>query len=392
MLSSSSGITLSPIELNSPTSTAPIDSGPSSPTQFTLPTSHFALSEPTTLATASVCRQPVSEALPNNRTPSMYSSQPTSRPATTDSLPTSAASQTKGLNEHGKRVHFEPREFTPSKTRHSVTDGKPSSPPVLSTSAILGPVSNDNPHPPTMLTLRNLDFGTSVVQHDWWGDLVGKHADAESVRETTLTTQRQDALENTFGLYKDYRKAYTSYNMPVLKFLIACIYIHHTHIRLRPALASSDNHLPVHPYLWDDYIRCFTTRFPAYVVACQEQDRVPMTCLTYYNTRIKVPEFTAMVVTQSSLENFVRKDSVQWIYRIFGATATTLLADIKVSQDREQHIRLQAAASLKVMDQELAELDKKRGELGRRRFYAQKLEEYCRARIAGSECEVSHHV
>ncbi|TAQ91153.1 hypothetical protein B7494_g501 [Chlorociboria aeruginascens] len=103
--------------------------------------------------------------------------------------------------------------------------------------------------------------------------------------------------EQSASLYQKYKEAYPTYNGSPRDFVRVLVYVEYL---------SSINKL-VHPFLWDDFIRAFSTEFESYVKRVRESGEEPVTYFVYYNRNV-VPTFNKFIITEDNLKDYLTQN------------------------------------------------------------------------------------
>ena len=306
------------------------------------------------------------------------------------------------LNEHGKRLQSPTEQVSPaSRTRAWENEDTLS---VTSPAGSIGGTSDEeyeaggdcSPNLPKYPSLS--DLASVIISHNWLLYLV-EHDAAERIlmggsKESPLNSLLEAQVDSMFPLYGTYRRAYLPSAAPaaVRKFIIACLYLHYTHIdTAQPGQSSATSiretkqYDQLHPFLWDDYIRCLTILFPRYLCQCQIEGIVPMSAIQYYQTRVERPLNQSQVLSIASLKAFVSSEAVQPLGAIFTREVVVLQADLMVRRTMIDEQLRAAVANRQRVELEMELLKQRERDLALRRERAAAYEAYYDARSTGTE-------
>lgn len=252
---------------------------------------------------------------------------------------------------------------------------------------------------PALMSPPLSDLAAVVIFHEWSQDLRDNDEDtwfmiggAKGMVLDSISSPI--GVDSVFPLYGMYRGAYGSC-APPQRFIIACLYLYYTNIdTAQPGQSSTSSILQtkqynqIHPFLWDDYIRCFTIAFPRYVSECQIGGRVPMSVIQFYNTRVPTPKNVRQVLSAQSLGAFVLSAAVRPICALFTKKIVELQATVMAERAREHNLLRAAVAERKTVEQELEMLKAKEHDLMVRRIRAERREAISTAIGTGAECNL----
>ncbi|KAI9743601.1 MAG: hypothetical protein M1818_002917 [Claussenomyces sp. TS43310] len=135
----------------------------------------------------------------------------------------------------------------------------------------------------------------------------------------TASEQEEPITKN---VWESYRLAYPLYGESLTSFVKSCVYITWL-VQIKNA---------PHPYLWDDFVRAFSTEYPMYVRRSRDLNQRPVPGVQYYNTYVSSPIFKKGVITPSTLSEALALNSER--------TATAWRSFLGNSESNSQHISL----------------------------------------------------
>ena len=307
------------------------------------------------------------------------------------------------LNDHGKRLQSPTEHVSPASRRRVFACENEDTLSVSPAGSIIGTSDEADeaadgctPNPPKYPPL--FDLASVIITHDWLQRLVEHDADTAILmggsKERPLNSLLQAQVDSMFPLYGTYRRAYLPSAAPaaVRKFIIACLYLHYTNIdTAQPGQSSASSikktkqYDQLHPFLWDDYIRCLTILYPRYCSECQIEGMVPMSAIQYYHTRVERPLNQSQVLSIASLKAFVSSEAVQPLGAIFTREVVVLQADLMVRRTMEDEQLRAAVAEREQVELEMELLKWRERDLTLRRERAARYEAYYDARSLGTE-------